>query len=113
VFELETGLMLRKVRKLPKPSDSLVLSLRFQLETTKLEQPLTSLRVVVPDLRRASARQRSLDGRSREDLLRNATASVRELQAMYGDNAVQNANDIEQPRRNRLFKAWRDATGWR
>jgi DNA polymerase IV (DinB-like DNA polymerase) len=113
VMELETGLMLRRVRRLPRPSDSLALSLQHQLAQTNITTPVASLRVTVPDLRPVPAVQHSLGGADRIAAERAAESSVRGLCAMYGDSAVRPANKIELPRRNKVLRAWRDANGWR
>ncbi len=111
VFELESGSMLRHVRRLPKPSDLLRLSLRFQVDSVRLHEPLQGLRVTIPDLRCVSSRQRTIDGRGDAEV--DAAASVRELQAMYGDESVKKGSLIELPRRRRVLRAWRDANGQR
>lgn len=111
VFELESGSMLRHVRRLPKPSDLLRLSLRFQVESVRLHEPLNRLRVTIPDLRRIAVRQRTIDGKGDAEV--SAAASVRELQAMYGDESVKKGSLIELPRRRRVLRAWRDANGQR
>lgn len=113
VLELESGLMLRRVRRLPKPSDALTLSLRHQVEATKVDQPVASIRIAVPDLRRVRTVQSTLEGAERREAERSAAASVRELCAMYGDSAVRQAAKIELARREQVLRAWRNANGWR
>ena len=112
VIETESGRVLRRVRRLPKPSDSLAVSLRWQLSQVRLTEPVASLRVGVPDVRSVPVLQRSLDS-SRADALRSALCSVRAVRAMYGDAAVQRASEVDLPRREQVMRAWRNATGWR
>jgi nucleotidyltransferase/DNA polymerase involved in DNA repair len=112
-LELESGSVLRAVRKLPRPSDSLSLSLRHQLQRVRIVEPVASLRVAVPDLRPVRAVQRTLDPSGRIEADRTALASVRELCAMYGDGAVRQAEDIPTTRRERVLRSWRNANGWR
>ncbi len=113
VMELESGLMIRRVRKLPRPSDSLAPSLQYQLGQAQITTPVASLRVTVPDLWPVPAVQRTLDGAERLEAERAAESSVRGLCAMYGDSAVRPAGKIELPRRNQVLRAWKDANGWR
>ena len=112
VLELETGLMLRRVRKLPRPSDSLALSLQYQLAQTPVTAPVASLRVTVPDLRPVPAIQRALESAERSEAARAAESSARGLCATYGDGTVRPAGSIEAPRRNQVLRAWRNANGW-
>jgi len=112
VVELEGGRAIRRARKLPRPSFALALSLRWQFAQMGVKEPVTALRVVVPDLRSVPVLQRTLDS-TRSDAVRAAVASVREVRAMYGDSSVQKASEIEPPRREKVLRAWRDATGWR
>jgi hypothetical protein len=113
VLETESARLVRSVRKLPRPSDSLALSLRHQLGQMAVAEPVACLRVTVPDLRRVPVLQRALDSAESCEALRSALASVRELCAMYGDGAVRQASAIELPRREQVLKAWRDAHGWK
>ncbi|HXH60161.1 MAG TPA: hypothetical protein VNI20_02255 [Fimbriimonadaceae bacterium] len=113
VLSLESGVMLRHVRRLPKPSDSLSLSLQHQLDRTSITAPVVGLRVTVPDLRPVPAIQRALDSAERTETQRSAESTVRELCSAFGDGTVKPASKIELPRRDRVLRAWKSANGWR
>lgn len=70
------------------------------------------VRVQMPNLTKAKRRQTDLYGALAEKAAGNATA-LSQVRQVFGDYAVRLASEVVEPRRKRLLKVWKDATGWR
>jgi len=72
-----------------------------------------ALAVRLPDLKKPPARQSNLylAGRSGED--RAAVQAIEGLRGAFGDGAILLASEKAEPRRVRVLRAWRHATGWK
>lgn len=112
-IELEDGSVCKTGRKLPRPTDSLERSVLYLLGQQDLDQPVASVRAVVPDVRTSSSVQRSMDTSDRSEQSRATRATVNKIHAMFGKRAITRASDIRPSRRELLLRAWKHATGWR
>ncbi len=77
-------------------------------------ESIVAIRVSLPDLEKASRAQNDLSGfYSRSARSQTAESALRSVRAAYGDESVRIAGELPQPRRMRVLRVWRDATGWR
>jgi hypothetical protein len=77
-----------------------------------IESPVTAIRIQMTELKKKRQHQQTFDQLlSREKQLRAETA-LSSVRKVFGDVSVQLARDIQIPRRERVLKEWRNATGW-
>jgi nucleotidyltransferase/DNA polymerase involved in DNA repair len=114
-FEHEEGDVTPVRRTFVKPlqSPASLLAALGKMAETPPERPPTAVRVRLPNLERARRVQQDLEGgRSVQERRRSVEAAFRHVRTVYGDGAVQVAGEMEEARRRRLLRAWKDATGW-
>ena len=73
-----------------------------------VHSPINSLRLCMTNLKHARGKQNSLLGKSKGD---SATA-VNVVRTVFGDASVQLGSEIPTPRRIRVLREWKNATGW-
>lgn len=76
-------------------------------------QPVTAIRVRLPDIERSKRVQFGLDGeRSRRDQAASMEAAIDTARKAYGASAVQLASAINEPRYKKVRRAYSAANGW-
>ncbi|MCH7476763.1 MAG: hypothetical protein IIA14_01530 [SAR324 cluster bacterium] len=114
LFELESGRTLKRVRKLPRPTQgtrSVQAALHYMLSQTEFDERVVAVRATAPQLKRSGAHQLSIEHKTSE--IESMNRAVRNLHAVFGAGSLQRASDVEPPRREKLLRAWKHATGWR
>lgn len=77
-------------------------------------RPILELRARVPALEMPAQGQRELSGASsRQDRVVFVQRAISDVRSAFGDRVVLPAADLPVPRRVRVLRAWKDATGWR
>ncbi len=98
-------------REYAKPMQS-ANSIRFAAAMLfKAEKPVASLRIQLPNLRRANRQQQKLYV-ARTDSTDALKSAVGQVQKLYGGEVIKLGSDIHLSRRQRVLRAWKDATGW-
>ena len=103
------------VRNFTKPLHdrrTIYFAARRLFESLEVEQPLSALRIAVPDLRHKVRHQETFDQLAIKEKLSRAETAVRCVRKSYGDSSIQIAGHIQIPRRQLVLKEWRNATGW-
>jgi len=77
-----------------------------------LTAPIAAIRVRVSDLRKVREFQAALLAHSVQERTLRVDAAVRQVRTVFGDRSVRLGKEIELPRRLRVLKEWRHATGW-
>ncbi|MBX7132364.1 MAG: hypothetical protein K1X67_06775 [Fimbriimonadaceae bacterium] len=131
-FDFEDGSSMTTERLFVKPLYSVastttaLLTLFRSLDQELLAGGVTQIRVRLPRLKRVVSRQVSLASADpRLALLRPsshrkmnregptpAEIGLREAQQSFPEGTIQRASDVEEPRRKKVLRAWRYATGW-
>ena len=114
LFELESGRTLKHVRKLSRPTQStrsVQAALHYMLSQTEFDERVVAVRAIAPQLKRSDARQLSIEHRTSDS--ETMDRAIRSLHAVFGEGSLQRASDVEAPRREKLLRAWKHATGWR
>ncbi len=115
VVEPESGVPLVRRRQLARPVQA-ARPLRVGLGALMGDGPPfapVAVRGVMPGLRPAPRVQRSLATmETRDEREHTAETALRSVRAAFGDGAVVRASDVVLPRRLRVLRAWREATGW-
>lgn len=103
-------------RKFTKPIcnyPSALASLRLILNSEKQEKPLIGLRVKLEQVSPIKRVQQELTGRTPQTEKLNGIASAfQHVRTVFGDTSIQSGNEVVEPRRKQVLKAWKDATGW-
>ncbi|HEY0866443.1 MAG TPA: hypothetical protein VGE01_03635 [Fimbriimonas sp.] len=77
------------------------------------EEPVVGVRVRMPNLEKAQRVQLELEGqRSLSDRELSAAAAFQHIRRVFGDTAVMVAGQMPEPRRWKLLRLWKGATGW-
>lgn len=115
LLEFESGRAETRKRRFAKPivnARSALMALRLLIGESHPEA-ISRVRVTIADLRNAQRSQPKLTGETsssaRPTNLENAFSAIR---TVFGDKAIQSAGEIVLPRRVRVLKAWKEATGW-
>jgi nucleotidyltransferase/DNA polymerase involved in DNA repair len=115
-IEQEGGRVVGTGRKLPRPTSSeasLSISLLYMLAQTKLTEPIAAVRVSVPRPRLVGRVQRALDASlSVQDRQYSVELATEKVRSVFGQRAVQRADQIEVPRRLKVLHAWKETTDW-
>lgn len=115
-LEFEEDAPLRLHRKWAKPAQNeaqILFGLRY-LISPHLARPICGVLVCLPELEPVGARQQVFELRHEpHERKRRAELAVRVAQAAFGDTAIRLAADMPEPRRERVLRVWREATGWR
>lgn len=87
-------------------------SLRLMLSTPP-QTPVARLRARLENVKKVDRIQRELTGRTgEEERSRSAETAFQHVRTVFGDASVQVGGEIAIPRRARVLRAWKDATGW-
>jgi nucleotidyltransferase/DNA polymerase involved in DNA repair len=114
-LELEDGKLNRLIRTFTKPlccARSVYTALRL-LVAPALIAPIASIRAFLPDLVRVSQSQSSLSYRGSHISAVPVEAAVQRVRTVFGQNAVVLGNEVVLPRRVKVLREWKHATGWR
>ncbi len=85
------------------------MALRLMLEG-QIDRPLTAIRILLPELRKVQTYQPSLfDAAKVETRIQPALNHVR---TVFGDKAIELGTQREEPRRVKVLRMWKHATGW-
>lgn len=77
------------------------------------QTPIGRLRARLENATKVERIQRELSGRTgEEERSRSASAAFQHVRTVFGDASVQVGGEIAIPRRTRVLRAWKDATGW-
>ncbi len=76
------------------------------------EPGLIELRVRIDRLSRGFARQSAFQRMTGAWDAPAMSDSLDRVRSTFGETAIQRASEIAEPRRKRVMRAWRDATGW-
>jgi DNA polymerase IV len=114
-FELEDTKKVVRQRTFTKPVRCPVTALAsLRLLIPSFNQPIVAVRVTVQDLELVRHRQGNIQGFVCEGERKpNPQSVLKYVRTVYGDQAVQLGKDIEVPRRVRVLREWKNATGWR
>ncbi|MBS1717053.1 MAG: hypothetical protein JSS72_04910 [Armatimonadetes bacterium] len=74
-----------------------------------ISEPICGLRLRLPNLTKANLIQLAIGGESEAEI----DGSIRGIQQVFGEKAIQRASEVPTERRVLVLKEWRDATGWR
>lgn len=111
-LEFEDGPPKTFARTFAKPvkcSRSAFMGLRLMLEG-QIDRPLAAIRILLPDLRKVQTYQPSLfDAAKVETRIQPALNHVR---TVFGDKAIELGTQREEPRRVKVLRMWKHATGW-
>lgn len=111
LFELESGRTLKRTRKLARPTQSVQSALHAMFSQTEFDERVVAVRATAPQLKRSGARQLSIEQSVSDSEAMDR--AVHSLHAVYGEGSLQRASEVEAPRREKLLRAWKHATGWR
>jgi nucleotidyltransferase/DNA polymerase involved in DNA repair len=115
-LELEDASIEKRKRTFVKPIEGVraaLFGLRTLLENPP-EQPIVRFQARMHELEKARRIQRDLNGLTdRKERDRSAASAFLNLRKVLGDDCVQLGSEREEPRRVKVLRAWRDATGWR
>ena len=114
-IEQEESLPISLSRTFSKPFQncaSVLYALRMVLRQAKLEENVTALRVVTPDLARANRSQIDLFNPHINRQQAVAETFLAHVRGLYGQESVRLASEIPEARRTKVLRAWRDALGW-
>ena len=114
LFELESGRTLKRTRKLAHPTQStrsVQAALHYMFSQTEFDERVVAVRATAPHLKRSGARQLSIEQSVSDSEAMDR--AVHSLHAVYGEGSLQRASEVEAPRREKLLRAWKHATGWR
>ncbi|MBI1334853.1 MAG: hypothetical protein GC165_18460 [Armatimonadetes bacterium] len=78
-----------------------------------LETPITVVHAALTELCKTGAVQESFLDAASSRLPRKFESSLRRIRAVFGDRSVQRGQEIQLPRRVRVLREWKHATGWR
>lgn len=112
-IETESG-YLELRRKFVKPIcnyASALASLRLMADS--IREPSLGLRVRLEDVTRSKRVQHELLGRaSNYDRNSSIASAFQHVRTVFGDSSIVAGSEVSEPRRKRVLKAWKDATGW-
>ncbi|MBI5708448.1 MAG: hypothetical protein HZC36_15805 [Armatimonadetes bacterium] len=114
-IEYEDGKLEPRQRVFAKPISNLasaIMAIRL-LTGERFQQPIVRISVRIDKLEPAQKEQYELGGRTASTVqalhLGNAFRSIR---TSFGDRAIQSGASLPLTRRERVLKAWKEATGW-
>lgn len=111
-LEFEEGPPKTFVRTFAKPvrcPRSAFMAVRLMLEC-QIDRPLATIRIFLPKLRKVQTYQPSLfDSAKIETRIQPALNHVR---TVFGDKAIELGAQREEPRRVKVLRMWKHATGW-
>ncbi len=115
-IEFEDGQVLPIIKDFKKPLQSylsLNLASKQLIENISLDQNISTIRIVLPNLQTTTATQLTLQTtRLAKERIKEADTAFQVINHAFGDGSVQRASDMEIPRRKAVLQAWKRATGW-
>ncbi len=113
-WETEDGRWERRERTFARSAQSpgSVFALAKLLLNPWPTEPITCLRLRLPHLATAVRRQTGLGVKANGERAGELESVVSRVAGAFGNQSVQLAAAIEEPRRKRLLRVWKDATGW-
>lgn len=113
-FETEPGIWEKRERTFARPmqSPASVFALARLLLNPWPAQPIVTLRLRLPQLETASRAQSGLGVMANGERRLELEAVVSRVAGTFGQASVGLARNVEEPRRKRLLRVWKDATGW-
>jgi DNA polymerase-4 len=112
-IEREGGARERRERSFVKSlqsSRAILTGLRLMLPPPI--EHVVGIRVALSNLCKSKRKQLDLYGSIAEKTTSKAQA-ISQLRNAFGHQALLSGSDIQEPRRKRVLRAWKDATGWR
>jgi hypothetical protein len=89
-------------------------ALRQMLDKHPPAGPVERVTLRAEELVRPAAFQRTLLGDlSRAERTHATDSALKVMEARFGSGAIRPARQVQIPRRLKVLRAWRDATGWR
>ena len=76
------------------------------------KQPVQEIRIRLFELEHKSPHQQSFDQLLMREKLSRADSALKCVRKSFGEDSVKLGKDLVVPRRLRVLKEWRDATGW-
>ncbi len=118
--ELEEGPIERLERRFAKPAQTATGLLAFAklvmaswLEARHEFSPITAIRLILPNLTKANRKQQSFATLiSTNERQNRAQAVLQTLKSSLGEQSILTASEVEEPRRKKVLRMWREATGW-
>jgi hypothetical protein len=113
-WETEDGRLERRERTFARSAQSpgSVFALAQLLLRPWPTEPMTRMRLRMPHLTTAVRRQTGLGITANGERAGELESVVSRVAGAFGSQSVQLAAAIEEPRRKRLLRVWKDATGW-
>ncbi|HVT13005.1 MAG TPA: hypothetical protein VHE55_12140 [Fimbriimonadaceae bacterium] len=114
-LELEDGSLKALSRTFTKPlrcPGSVHSALRL-LVGPALKEPVVSIRAFIPDLERVREFQPGLVDGCAYLGSPEVEAAMRNIRTVFGDKSIQLGKEIDLPRRVKVLREWKHATGWR
>lgn len=78
-----------------------------------LKQPLIAVHVLLAGLRKVHSVQAIFLSRDPARVPKRLESTLRRVRAVFGDHSILLGKEIQLPRRVRVLRAWKHATGWR
>jgi DNA polymerase-4 len=113
-FESEPGIWEKRERTFARPmqSPASVFALARLLLNPWPAQPIVTMRLRLPQLETASRSQSGLGVMANGERRHELEAVVSRVAGTFGQASVGLARNVEETRRKRLLRVWKDATGW-
>ncbi len=115
-IELESGVVQVRKRVFVKPlkcERTAWFAMKTMLESPP-EEPIVRIQARLLELERIRRIQADLSGATdRREREISAASAFCHLRKVLGDECVKVGSELEEPRRVKVLRAWRDATGWR
>ena len=113
--EFEGAPMVALERLFTKPLHdrrSIFFAVKRMVSTLPLDQPIKGFRVALPELERRIRHQHSFDSLMIKEKVDRAETALKCVRKSFGDLSIVTGDQVKIPRRQRVLKEWRDATGW-
>ena len=91
--------------------DSILASINLLVEK-EFRRPLAAVHVLLAELRKVHSVQAIFLSRDPARVPKRLESTLRRVRAVFGDHSVLLGRDIRLPRRVRVLRAWKHATGW-
>ena len=119
-IEPEEGPIERLERRFAKPAQTATGLLAFAkllmaswLEARQEFSPITAIRLILPNLTKANRKQQTFATLiSTSERQNRAQAVLQTLKSSLGEQSILTASEVEEPRRKKILRMWREATGW-
>jgi len=91
---------------------SIFFAVKRMVGAVPLDHPIKGFRVALPELDRRIRHQHSFDSLMVKEKLDRAETALKCVRRSFGDLSIMTGDQVKIPRRQRVLKEWRDATGW-